>query len=320
MGRKRHTPEQIITALREAEVGLARGKSVKLISRELGITERAKWGRRFVVTATTLLIVISVLPVERWFLGPLERRFVVPDLSELQVDGIIVLAGASNVFATLHWSQPALSESAERLTEGIGLALRHPEATLVFSDGAWGLDRKITWGRHCQAASRDPGGRQPSGFVRRALDEYVGERPVHERARESRKGRAVGADHVCVPHAEKLWGVSGCRMGCDPLSRGFSNGSWHVGHVSTGLITRKPLHGHQRMDRPRRLSCTRPHAPHVAACLIPARALGRPPKTSDGGKANARMATLQVLADRHRTIRILEQHDHRIKEPNFANQ
>ena len=25
MGRKRHTPEQIITALREAEVGLARG-------------------------------------------------------------------------------------------------------------------------------------------------------------------------------------------------------------------------------------------------------------------------------------------------------
>ena len=33
MGRKRHTPEQIITALREAEVGLARGKSVKLMSR-----------------------------------------------------------------------------------------------------------------------------------------------------------------------------------------------------------------------------------------------------------------------------------------------
>ncbi len=41
MGRKRHTPEQIITAVREAEVGLAGGKSVKLISRELGITEQA---------------------------------------------------------------------------------------------------------------------------------------------------------------------------------------------------------------------------------------------------------------------------------------
>ena len=36
MGRKRHSPEQIITALREAEVGLACGKSVKLMSREYG--------------------------------------------------------------------------------------------------------------------------------------------------------------------------------------------------------------------------------------------------------------------------------------------
>ena len=50
MGRKRHTPEQIITALREAEVGLARGKSVKLMSRELGITEQTyyRWRREYV--------------------------------------------------------------------------------------------------------------------------------------------------------------------------------------------------------------------------------------------------------------------------------
>ena len=49
MGRKRHTPEQIITALREAEGGLARGKSVKLISRELGITEQTyyRWSREY---------------------------------------------------------------------------------------------------------------------------------------------------------------------------------------------------------------------------------------------------------------------------------
>ena len=49
MGRKRHTSEQIITALREAEVGLARGKSVKLMSRELGITEQTyyRWRREY---------------------------------------------------------------------------------------------------------------------------------------------------------------------------------------------------------------------------------------------------------------------------------
>ena len=37
MGRRRHTPEQIITALREAEVGLANGKTVGQVSREAAL-------------------------------------------------------------------------------------------------------------------------------------------------------------------------------------------------------------------------------------------------------------------------------------------
>ena len=40
MSRRRQTPEQIITALREAEVGLANGKTVAMVSRELGISEQ----------------------------------------------------------------------------------------------------------------------------------------------------------------------------------------------------------------------------------------------------------------------------------------
>ena len=40
MSRRRHTPEQIITALREAEVGLANGKTTAMVSRELGISEQ----------------------------------------------------------------------------------------------------------------------------------------------------------------------------------------------------------------------------------------------------------------------------------------
>ena len=40
MSRRRHTPEQMITALREAEVSLANGKTVGMVSRELGISEQ----------------------------------------------------------------------------------------------------------------------------------------------------------------------------------------------------------------------------------------------------------------------------------------
>ncbi len=49
MGRRRHTPEQIITALREAEVGLANDKTVGMVSRELGISEQTyyRWRKEF---------------------------------------------------------------------------------------------------------------------------------------------------------------------------------------------------------------------------------------------------------------------------------
>ena len=49
MSRRRHTPEQIITALREAEVGLANGKTVGTMSRELGISEQTyyRWRQEF---------------------------------------------------------------------------------------------------------------------------------------------------------------------------------------------------------------------------------------------------------------------------------
>jgi len=40
MGRRRHMLEHVITALREAEVGLARGKTAAMVSRELGISEQ----------------------------------------------------------------------------------------------------------------------------------------------------------------------------------------------------------------------------------------------------------------------------------------
>ena len=47
MGRRRHTPEQIITALREAEVALANGKTVGEVGRQLGISEQTyyRWRR-----------------------------------------------------------------------------------------------------------------------------------------------------------------------------------------------------------------------------------------------------------------------------------
>ena len=46
MGRRRHTPEQIIAKLREAEIELARGQTALEVVRKLGITEQTYYGWR----------------------------------------------------------------------------------------------------------------------------------------------------------------------------------------------------------------------------------------------------------------------------------
>ena len=49
MPRKRHTPEQIIRKLREAEVELAKGRTTVDVVRQLGITEQTyyRWRKEY---------------------------------------------------------------------------------------------------------------------------------------------------------------------------------------------------------------------------------------------------------------------------------
>ena len=49
MPRKRHTPEQIIGKLREAEVGMASGQTVLEVCRTMGIAEQTyyRWRKEF---------------------------------------------------------------------------------------------------------------------------------------------------------------------------------------------------------------------------------------------------------------------------------
>ena len=59
MKRKRYSVEQIIGKLREAEVLLSQGRSVKEVSRELGVTEQTvqrqrKWESRWDIVSREL--------------------------------------------------------------------------------------------------------------------------------------------------------------------------------------------------------------------------------------------------------------------------
>jgi uncharacterized SAM-binding protein YcdF (DUF218 family) len=80
-------------------------------------------------------VAVFALPVAALLTLPLEERFPRP-APPAQVTGIIVLGGAVEQQLTEAHGIPALNGAAERMTEAVALARRHPEARLVFTGGS----------------------------------------------------------------------------------------------------------------------------------------------------------------------------------------
>ena len=55
MARRRHTPEQVINKLREAEVAIAEGSTVAEAARRIGVTEQTfyRWRSEYGVSGST---------------------------------------------------------------------------------------------------------------------------------------------------------------------------------------------------------------------------------------------------------------------------
>jgi uncharacterized SAM-binding protein YcdF (DUF218 family) len=102
---------------------------------------REKIGRRLAWGALVYLVVVGLVPVGNFLILPLEQRFAsVPRPADGdKIDGIIILGGFEDGWVTAGRGGLAVNESAERLTEGLRLALKHPEAKVVFTGGVGGL-------------------------------------------------------------------------------------------------------------------------------------------------------------------------------------
>ena len=102
-------------------------------------TRWRRMGRMILSLCAVLIAIVAVLPVGWMMLSPLEDRFPVIRKLEVKIDGIIVLGGAVQQFVTHYRGQPSLTGGAERLTEFIVMAKKHPKARLVFSGGSGNL-------------------------------------------------------------------------------------------------------------------------------------------------------------------------------------
>jgi uncharacterized SAM-binding protein YcdF (DUF218 family) len=107
---------------------------------------RPSWGNRLVVTGLVLYALILLFPLNTLALLPLEDRFPRPP-EPSHVHGILVLSGAIEPRLSDDRGIVTLNEAAERMTEAVALALRHPRARVVFT----GANSDITTGGPSEA-------------------------------------------------------------------------------------------------------------------------------------------------------------------------
>lgn len=93
---------------------------------------RAAWGKRLLAAGLGLLLVCGFGPVGSWLVLPLEERFVRSALPH-DVAGVIILGGFENGALSNARGELALNHAAERLTEGLLVAIARPRAKVAFS-------------------------------------------------------------------------------------------------------------------------------------------------------------------------------------------
>ena len=99
-------------------------------------TRFARAGRRMLVAAMVLLAICGLMPAGTLLLLPLEDRFPAWNPAHGAPDEIVVLGGAIEEVVSAARGEPALDESAERMTATVQLARRYPQARLIFSGGS----------------------------------------------------------------------------------------------------------------------------------------------------------------------------------------
>lgn len=105
----------------------------------LVFTRWARAGRRIALGALFVGAAIGSGPAGVALLAPLESRFTPLAADAPAPAGIIVLGGAVGEIETVFGPQLLLTDAAERMTEGLALARRYPQARLVFTGGSAAL-------------------------------------------------------------------------------------------------------------------------------------------------------------------------------------
>jgi len=104
----------------------------------LTLRRRPGLSRGMLTVALAVMVISSIWPVQNLLLAPLESRYTRP-ADPGRIDGILVLGGGELTDLTLTHDQSQTNSAGERFTEAMALALRHPEAAVIFTGGSGAL-------------------------------------------------------------------------------------------------------------------------------------------------------------------------------------
>lgn len=102
-------------------------------------TRFAAFGRRLAIFSLVLLAVCSFSPLGNLLLYPLESRFPPWDATRGAPNGIIVLGASIEAELSAAHGTPVVRSSPDRIIAAAALALRFPNARVVFSGGSANL-------------------------------------------------------------------------------------------------------------------------------------------------------------------------------------
>ena len=97
--------------------------------------------KKVLAASCVLLIIVSLIPLYRVMLHPLETRFPTNPPLPQHLDGIVVLSGSEDPYLSSRWNQAIVGGTAERNLTFLAMARKYPEARLVFSGGASSLSQ-----------------------------------------------------------------------------------------------------------------------------------------------------------------------------------
>ncbi len=112
---------------------------VGVVGSILLLTRLASLGRKLVIASVLLLVVCGLSPLGTLLLYPLESRFPPWDAGRGAPDGIIVLGASIEADLAVAHGTPVVRGAPDRIISAAALALRYPNARIVFSGGSANL-------------------------------------------------------------------------------------------------------------------------------------------------------------------------------------